>query len=137
MAAAAREAGVPIVTGDTKVVEKGKGDGVFINTTGVGVVPEGVEISGDRARPGDAILVSGTMGDHGVAIMSLRENLTFETTIRSDTAALHTLVAAMIEAVPDIHCLRDPTRGGLATTLNEIARQSKVGMRLTRDARSR
>ncbi len=131
MAAAARAAGVPIVTGDTKVVEKGKGDGVFINTTGVGVVADGIEISGDRARAGDAILVSGTMGDHGVAIMSLRENLTFETTIRSDTAALHTLVAQMIEAVPGIHCLRDPTRGGLATTLNEIARQSKVGMRLT------
>jgi hydrogenase expression/formation protein HypE len=130
MAAAAREAGVPIVTGDTKVVEKGKGDGVFINTTGIGVVAEGIDISGDRARPGDAILVSGTLGDHGVAIMSLRENLTFETTIRSDTAALHTLVAKMVEAVPGIHCLRDPTRGGLATTLNEIARQSQVGMRL-------
>jgi hydrogenase expression/formation protein HypE len=130
MAAAARGAGVPIVTGDTKVVEKGKGDGVFINTTGVGVVPDGVDISGDRARPGDAILVSGTLGDHGVAILSLRENLTFETTIRSDTAALHTLVAQMIEAVPGVHCLRDPTRGGLATTLNEIARQSSIGMRL-------
>ena len=130
MAKAAREAGVPIVTGDTKVVEKGKGDGVFINTTGVGVVPEGIEVSGSRARPGDAILVSGTMGDHGVAIMSLRENLTFETTIASDTQALHRLVAAMVEAVPTLHCLRDPTRGGLATTLNEIARQSGVGMRL-------
>jgi hydrogenase expression/formation protein HypE len=115
-------------------VEKGKGDGVFINTTGVGVVAEGIEISGDRARPGDAILVSGTIGDHGVAIMSLRENLSFETTIHSDTAALHTLVAAMIAAVPDIHCLRDPTRGGLATTLNEFARQSKVGIRLTETA---
>ncbi len=134
MAAAAREAGVPIVTGDTKVVEKGKGDGVFINTTGVGVVPEGVEVSGDRARPGDAILVSGTMGDHGVAIMSLRENLSFETTIRSDTAALHGLVAAMVAAVPSVHCLRDPTRGGLATTLNEIARQSRCGMRLEETA---
>ena len=130
MAAASREAGVPIVTGDTKVVEQGKGDGVFINTTGVGVVADGIEISGDRARPGDAILVSGTLGDHGVAIMSLRENLSFETAIRSDTAALHTLVAAMIEAAPAIHCLRDPTRGGLATTLNEIARQSNVGMAL-------
>ena len=128
MARAAMEAGVPIVTGDTKVVEKGKGDGVFINTTGVGVVPEGIEGSGNRARPGDAILVSGTMGDHGVAIMSLRENLTFETTIASDTQALHRLVAAMVEAVPTLHCLRDPTRGGLATTLNEIARQSGVGM---------
>ena len=128
MAAASREAGVPIVTGDTKVVEKGKGDGVFITTTGVGVVPPGVEISGDRARAGDRILVSGTMGDHGVAIMSLRENLSFETTIRSDTAALHGLVAAMVDAVPGIRCLRDPTRGGLATTLNELASQSAVGM---------
>ena len=128
MANAAREAGVPIVTGDTKVVEKGKGDGVFITTTGVGCVPEGVVIAGDRARPGDAILVSGTLGDHGVAIMSLRENLTFETTIESDTAALHDLVARMIDAVPEIHCLRDPTRGGLATTLNELATQSRCGM---------
>ena len=128
MAAASREAGVPVITGDTKVVERGKGDGVFITTTGVGVVPEGVDISGDRARPGDRILVSGTLGDHGVAIMSLRENLTFETTIRSDTAALHGLVAAMVAAVPGIRCLRDPTRGGLATTLNELARQSGCGM---------
>ncbi len=128
MAAASREAGVPVITGDTKVVERGKGDGVFITTTGVGVVPDGIEISGDRARPGDRILVSGTMGDHGVAIMSLRENLSFETTIRSDTAALHGLVAAMIGAVPGIRCLRDPTRGGLATTLNELARQSRCGM---------
>jgi hydrogenase expression/formation protein HypE len=117
-----------VVTGDTKVVEKGKGDGVFITTTGVGMVPEGIAISGDAARPGDRILVSGTMGDHGVAIMSLRENLTFETTIRSDTAALHGLVAAMVKAVPRIHCLRDPTRGGLATTLNELAGQSACGM---------
>lgn len=130
MARAAREAGVPIITGDTKVVEQGKGDGVFITTTGIGVVPEGVHISGDRARPGDKILVSGTIGDHGVAIMSLRENLSFGTTIASDTAALHGLVAAMVEAVPDIHCLRDPTRGGLGSTLNELARQSGVGMRI-------
>lgn len=128
MAAAAREAGVPIVTGDTKVVEKGKGDGVFITTTGVGVVPAGVRISGDGARPGDRILVSGTIGDHGVAIMSMRENLSFETTLLSDTAALHGLVAAMVEAVPGIHCLRDPTRGGLAATLNELAAQSGCGM---------
>ena len=133
MARAAHEAGVPIVTGDTKVVERGKGDGVFITTTGIGVVPPGVEVSGDRARPGDAILVSGTLGDHGVAIMSLRENLSFETTIESDSAALHGLVAAMIAAVPDIHCLRDPTRGGLATTLNELAGQSGCGM-LIREA---
>ena len=134
MAQAAREAGVPIVTGDTKVVEQGKGDGVFITTTGIGVVPEGVNISGDRAQPGDAVLVSGTLGDHGVAIMSSRESLGFETTIRSDTAALHDLVARMVEAVPDIHALRDPTRGGLATTLNEIARQSGVGMMLREEA---
>jgi hydrogenase expression/formation protein HypE len=128
MAAAARAAGVPVVTGDTKVVEQGKGDGVFITTTGVGVVPKGVDIDGSHARPGDAILVSGTLGDHGVAIMSLRENLSFETSIESDTAALHHLVAAIIAAVPGIHCLRDPTRGGLATTLNEIATQSGCGM---------
>lgn len=130
MARAAREAGVPVVTGDTKVVERGKGDGVFITTTGVGVVPEGVLIAGDRARPGDAILVSGSMGDHGVAILSKRENLGFGTEIGSDTAALHALVAAMVTAVPDIHCLRDPTRGGLATTLNELAHQSGVGMQI-------
>lgn len=130
MAAAARDARVPIVTGDTKVVEKGKGDGVFITTTGVGIVPDGVEVSADRARPGDQVLVSGTLGDHGVAIMSFRENLDFETTIRSDTAALHDLVEAMVKAVPDIRCLRDPTRGGLAATLNEFARQSGVGFRI-------
>ena len=130
MARAASEAGVPVVTGDTKVVEKGKGDGVFITTTGIGVVPAGVEISGDRARPGDAILVNGTLGDHGVAIMSSRENLQFETRMQSDSAALHTLVADMVEAVPTIHCLRDPTRGGLATTLNELTQQSQVGMKL-------
>ncbi len=134
MARSSREAGVPVVTGDTKVVERNKGDGVFITTTGVGVVPEGVNISGDRARPGDAIIVNGPVGDHGVAIMSLRENLSFGTTIQSDTAALHGLVAAMVAAVPDIHALRDPTRGGLATTLNEIARQSGVGMMLRETA---
>jgi hydrogenase expression/formation protein HypE len=130
MAQASREAGVPIVTGDTKVVEKGSGDGVFITTTGVGLVPEGVHISGDQARPGDAILVSGHIGDHGVAIMSSRENLGFETAIQSDSAALHGLVAAMLASGAPIHCLRDPTRGGLATTLNELAAQSGVGMRL-------
>ena len=128
MAAAAREAAVPIVTGDTKVVEKGKGDGVFITTTGVGVVPPGIDISGDRARPGDRILVSGTLGDHGMAVMSQREALAFGTDLKSDTAALHGLVAAMIDAVPELRVLRDPTRGGLATTLNEIAAQSGVGM---------
>ncbi|MEY2897469.1 MAG: hypothetical protein RL669_1738 [Pseudomonadota bacterium] len=130
MAAAARAAGVPVVTGDTKVVEQGKGDGVFITTTGVGVVAPGLNLSGANARAGDVVLLSGTIGDHGVAIMSQRENLSFETTIQSDSAALHTLTAAMLEAVPTIRCLRDPTRGGLATTLNEIARQSAVGMML-------
>ena len=128
MAAASRDAGVPVVTGDTKVVEQGKGDGVFITTTGVGVVPQGVNVSGRNARVGDVILLSGTIGDHGVAVMSKRASLEFETTILSDTAALHTLVASMLQAAPDIHVLRDPTRGGLATTLNEIARQSAVGM---------
>ena len=134
MAAAANAAGVPVVTGDTKVVERGKGDGVFITTTGVGVVPAGVTISGDLARPGDAILVSGSLGDHGVAVLSRRENLGFEVEIASDTAALHGLVAAMVAAVPDLHCLRDPTRGGLATTLNELAHQSGVGMRIRESA---
>jgi hydrogenase expression/formation protein HypE len=134
MAGAAQEAGVCVITGDTKVVERGKGDGVFITTTGVGVVPPGIDISGDRARPGDRVIVSGTMGDHGVAIMSFRENLSFATTIRSDTAALHGLVAAMLQAVPGVRCLRDPTRGGLATTLNEFARQSGVGMRIVESA---
>lgn len=129
MAAAAKAADVPIVTGDTKVVERGKGDGVFITTTGVGVVPDGVNISGDRAKPGQAILVSGSIGDHGVAIMAGRENLQFETSIVSDSVALHELVASMVAIAPaDIHCLRDPTRGGLATALNELAQQSGVGM---------
>jgi hydrogenase expression/formation protein HypE len=130
MAQAARAAGVAIITGDTKVVERGKGDGVFITTTGIGMVPPGIHIDGAGARPGDAILVSGTIGDHGVAIMSKRESLAFETEILSDTASLHTLVAQMLAAVPRVHVLRDPTRGGLATTLNEIARQSGVGMML-------
>ncbi|MDP1559399.1 MAG: hydrogenase expression/formation protein HypE [Nitrosomonas sp.] len=133
MAQAARNAHVPIITGDTKVVEKGKGDGVFITTTGIGRVPAGINISGDRAHPGDKLLVSGTLGDHGVAIMSLRENLTFHTSITSDTAALHELVAAMIAVAPNLHVLRDPTRGGLATVLNEIASQSGVGMMVQED----
>ncbi len=130
MARAAREAGVPVVSGDTKVVEKGKGDGVFITTTGVGVLPEGVSISPAAAKPGQAVLLSGTIGDHGVAILSKRENLTFETEIQSDSAALHGLVGAMVDAVPGISVLRDPTRGGLATALNEIAHASKVGVML-------
>ena len=127
MAAAAKKAGTPVITGDTKVVERGKGDGVFINTCGIGVVPDGVNISGHNAQEGDVVIVSGTLGDHGVAIMSSRENLQFETTIKSDSAALNDLVAEMIK-VADIHCLRDPTRGGLATCLNELASQSSVGI---------
>ncbi|MDP3500070.1 MAG: hydrogenase expression/formation protein HypE [Myxococcales bacterium] len=131
MAKAAMQAGVPIVTGDTKVVERGKGDGVFITTTGVGVIPMGVTPpSGDRAKPGDVVLVSGSMGDHGVAILSQREGISFETTIESDSASLHTLVADMVTVCPDLHVLRDPTRGGLATTLNELAWQSGVGFKL-------
>jgi hydrogenase expression/formation protein HypE len=129
MAEASKKAGVPIVTGDTKVVERGKGDGVFITTTGVGVVPAHVVgPSAERARPGDAILVSGTMGDHGVTILSGRQGLELETTLESDSAALHRLVARMVEVVPDVHVLRDPTRGGLSATLNEIAEESGVGM---------
>ena len=123
---AAAEAGVQVVTGDTKVVEKGKGDGLFINTTGIGIVPEGIELSADRARPGDKVLLSGPIGDHGIAILAQREGLEFETKIQSDSAALHTLVAAMLGVTSnvtlDIRCMRDPTRGGVSSTLNEIAR---------------
>jgi hydrogenase expression/formation protein HypE len=132
MAAASKAAGVPVVTGDTKVVERGKGDGVFIATTGIGAVPEGRVIGGAMARPGDVLIVSGTLGEHGVAVLSRRESLAFETEIVSDSQPLHTLVAAMLAAVPEgsVHVLRDPTRGGLATTLNEIAQQSAVGITL-------
>ena len=134
MSQAARAAGVPVVTGDTKVVERGKGDGVFITTTAVGVLPEGLELGGARARPGNVVIVSGSMGDHGVAIMSQRENLSFDAPIVSDTAALNGLIAAMLATHADIRCLRDPTRGGLAATLNEIAGQSGVGMMLQEKA---
>jgi hydrogenase expression/formation protein HypE len=131
---AAAEAGVQVVTGDTKVVEKGKGDGLFINTTGIGLMPGGVDLSADRARPGDKVLLSGSIGDHGIAILAQREGLEFETQIQSDSAALHTLVAAMLGAasnvIPDIRCLRDPTRGGVSSTLNEIAERSQVGIEL-------
>jgi hydrogenase expression/formation protein HypE len=132
MAAAARAAGVPVVTGDTKVVERGKGDGVFIATTGLGAVPAGRRLSGALARPGDAVLVSGTLGDHGLAVLSCRESLGFASGIVSDSAALHGLVAALLAAVPEgaVRTLRDPTRGGLVTTLHEIARQSGCGMQL-------
>ena len=128
MGEASRAAGVPIVTGDTKVVERGKGDGVFITTTGVGSLPPGRDVSGRHARPGDVVLISGTLGDHGMAIMAARENLGFETPIVSDSAALHGLTEALFASGARVHTLRDPTRGGLATTLNEIARQSGVGI---------
>jgi hydrogenase expression/formation protein HypE len=130
MQAAAAEAGVSVVTGDTKVVNRGKGDQVFITTTGLGIIEKPVAISSDRALHGDKILLSGFIGDHGIAIMSQRENLEFEGAIESDTAPLHSLVASMLEATSEIHCLRDPTRGGVATTLNEIAARSKVGMEI-------
>ncbi len=133
MGRAARKADVPVVAGDTKVVEKGKGDGVFITTSGVGVVPDGVSISPRSARPGQAILISGAIGDHGVAILSKRENLEFATEIKSDSAALHGLVKDMVAVVPGISVLRDPTRGGLATALNEISDASQVGMVLQED----
>ncbi|MBF0471889.1 MAG: hydrogenase expression/formation protein HypE [Gammaproteobacteria bacterium] len=134
MAEAATAAGVAVITGDTKVVERGKGDGIFITTTGVGTIPDGVAISGRNARPGDRVIVSGTMGDHGVAILACRNGLQLQSTILSDSAPLHRMVAAMVAVAPNIHSLRDPTRGGLATTLNELAQQSQVGIRLEESA---
>ncbi|WP_167391483.1 hydrogenase expression/formation protein HypE [Mesorhizobium temperatum] len=134
MGAASREAGVPIITGDTKVVERGKADGVFISTAGVGMVPDGLDLRSDAARPGDAVIISGSIGDHGVAVMSKRENLEFDTDIVSDSAALHGLVADMVAAGgAHIRLMRDPTRGGIAATLNEIASQSRVGFRIDED----
>lgn len=134
MAAAARAAGVTIVTGDTKVVDKGHGDGVYINTSGIGLVPEGVNIAPDNALPGDLVMVSGNIGEHGVAILSVREGLTFETRLESDSAPLHGLVVAMLAASKDIHAMRDPTRGGLAAALNEFARASRVGIEIDEGA---
>ena len=125
---ACRTAGVQLVTGDTKVVNKGHGDGLYINTSGIGLIPPGIQIGPDRARPGDAVLVSGTLGDHGMAIMSVREGLAFESPIVSDSAPLNGMVDAMLAVTPDIHCLRDATRGGLAAVLNELAVASKVGV---------
>jgi hydrogenase expression/formation protein HypE len=127
---AAGSAGVQVVTGDTKVVEKGSGDGLFINTTGIGLVPDGIEMSANRARPGDKVLLSGSIGDHGIAILAQREGLEFESAIQSDSAALHTLVGDMLKVTREIRCMRDPTRGGLSSTLNEIAAQSRVGIEL-------
>ncbi len=128
---AAANVGVPIVTGDTKVVDRGKGDGIYITTTGIGLIPDGVHISPLRARPGDAVIISGAIAVHGIAIMSVREGLEFETTIESDTAPLHDLAARVLEAGGEhVHVLRDPTRGGVASALNEIARKARVGIRL-------
>ncbi len=121
IAAAAREAGVPVATGDTKVVERGKGDGVFVTTSGVGLVPDDVALRPDRVRAGDAILVSGSIGRHGAAVLSVREGIAFESDLVSDSAWLGPLVAALLAAVPDAHCLRDPTRGGIGAVLHEIA----------------
>ena len=126
MAEMAKEAGVHIVTGDTKVVNRGHGDGVFINTSGIGFIPEGVSLSGAFCKPGDQILVTGTMGDHGITIMSCREELSFSADIQTDAAPLNHLIAEVIAAAPDTRCFRDPTRGGLASTLNELAAQSGV-----------
>lgn len=130
MSQAADDAGVQLVAGDTKVVNRGKGDKVFISTTGIGLVEKQINISADRAQAGDRIILSGYIGDHGMAILSQRENLGFESVIESDCAALHSLVAGMLEVTLDIHCLRDPTRGGVATVLNEIAARSRVGIML-------
>jgi len=125
---AAAEAGVRIVTGDTKVVERGHGDGLYVNTAGVGALTDGVDLSGSHCRPGDVVLLSGTLGDHGVAVISTREGLSFSTDIRTDAAPLNHLVAAVLEAAPSVRCFRDPTRGGLASTLNELAEASGVSI---------
>ncbi|NMC78926.1 MAG: hydrogenase expression/formation protein HypE [Chloroflexi bacterium] len=130
MQAAAEEAGVQIVAGDTKVVEKGKADGLFISTTGVGWLPDGLTIGGECAQPGDVVLVSGTLGDHGIAVLAARGELGFETGVESDVAPLNHMIANLLRAAPHTHVLRDPTRGGLATTLNEIAAQSGVSILL-------
>lgn len=128
MARACRAAGVQLVAGDTKVVNKGHGDGLYVNTAGIGIIPDGVNLSPRNLQPGDAILVSGTLGDHGIAILSLREGLGFESEVRSDTAPLHGLVMDMLAAAPALHCLRDLTRGGLSAALNELATASNVGI---------
>jgi hydrogenase expression/formation protein HypE len=134
MAEAAREVGVRVVTGDTKVVDRGKGDGIFLNTAGIGLVPDGMEISPNRVQPGDVIILSGDLGRHGMAIMSVREGLGFEGNLQSDCAPLAGLVAAMLSAEKNIHCLRDLTRGGLAAALNEIAMDVQIGIELDESA---
>ncbi len=134
MAEAAKECGVPIVAGDTKVVEKGKADGLFINTAGFGWVPAERTIGGQYATPGDAVLISGTMGDHGIAVLTARGELGFEASLNSDVAPLNLLIEVLLQAIPQVHVLRDPTRGGLATTLNEIAVQSHVNITIEETA---
>ena len=134
MRAACDEAGVSLVTGDTKVVDRGKGDQVFITTSGIGLVPEGRNLSIGSARPGDCIVVSGTIGDHGIAIMSVREGIEFETVLESDTAPLTDLVRTMLATCPEIRAMRDPTRGGVSSALNELAVASQVGVRLFESA---
>jgi len=134
MERAAREAGVRIVTGDTKVVDRGKVDKIFINTSGIGLVDYGAEIDPRKARPGDKIILSGTMAEHGMAIMSVREGLEFDTELRSDTAPLNNLVAQMLRTSREIHVLRDPTRGGVATALNEIAESARLGIEIREES---
>lgn len=134
MQAAAHEAGVQFAAGDTKVVEKGKADGIFINTTGVGWIPQGCHIGGELAQPGDVVIISGNLGDHGIAVLAARGELGFETNVQSDAAPLNHLIAEVLKAAPQTHVLRDPTRGGLATTLNEIAGQSQVSIWINEDA---
>ena len=131
---AVREAGIKIVTGDTKVVTRGSADKLFINTAGLGVIPEGVNVSGSNARPGDKVILNGAIGDHGIAVISQRQGLSFATKLKSDCAPLGGLVAEMVKASPNINALRDPTRGGLATSLNELAKQSKVSIRIEEKA---
>jgi len=130
MAEAAVHAGVSVVSGDTKVVERGRGDRVYINTTGIGIIPSNIKVAPTEGTPGDAVLISGTIGDHGIAVLSKREGLTFETDILSDSAPLNGLVADLLEAAPNTHCLRDATRGGLAAALNELASTSRVGVEI-------
>jgi hydrogenase expression/formation protein HypE len=134
MAEAAREAGVRIVTGDTKVVNRGHGDGVYINTSGIGFIPAGVRLGGELCQPGDKVLLTGTLGDHGITIMSCRESLGFTAAIESDAAPLNHLIAAVLEAAPATRCFRDPTRGGLSSTLNELASQSNVDILVHEEA---
>ena len=134
MARAASAAGVPVVTGDTKVVERGSGDGVYVTTTGIGIVPPGVNLSASHVLPGDAVSLSGAIGDHGIAMLSSREGLELDGDIASDSAPLNGLVETMLAVTGQVHAMRDPTRGGLASTLNEIAKQSQVGIALREDA---